>query len=289
MSPSPDSTTPDTSDVVPWSEMAAAQGQDGSGPEASAAPGQDIAAGEGASAASEMAGESAVGGVAGGGSPGVGMAGRSAVGAVAGEGSPGVRMATQAETAAVAGQGSSGMGDVGTRLGAVGVGVPAVRSGLSTAAGRRVSWWVVAAAFVVAVGVGVGAGALVWAGQVEHVYPPGYHALTPEQYDKCVREMTIYFDGQDPDPQMRAAAAELRDDERFEGVREETRQQAFERFKEIYKNQPDLVKLARPQAMPASVHVMVRKGDTAKDRKSAIEATFPDAEVMIQDWCPPPE
>lgn len=151
------------------------------------------------------------------------------------------------------------------------------------------SWWVVAAAFVVTVGVGVGVGALVWAGRVEHVYPPGYQALTPEQYDKCVREMTIQFDGGDPDPAMRAAAAQLRDDERFEGVREETRQQAFKHFKELFKSQPDLVKLARPEALPAAVYVMVRQGDTAKDRKSAVEATFPDAEVVVRDWCPPPE
>jgi cell division protein FtsX len=152
-----------------------------------------------------------------------------------------------------------------------------------------VPWWLVAVVLVAAVGVGVGAGALIWAGQVERVYPPGYQALTPEQYDKCVREMIIYFDGQDPDPDMREAAAELRDDERFESVREETRQEAFERFKKIYKDQPELVKLARPEALPASVNVMVRKGDTAKDHKRAIEAAYPDAEVTVRDWCPPPE
>lgn len=156
-------------------------------------------------------------------------------------------------------------------------------------AGRRAPWWMVAVLVVVALGAGVGVGALVWAGQVEQVYPPGYHALTPEQYDKCVRSMDVFFDGDDPDSVMRAAADKLRDDERFESVREETRQEAYEHFKEIFKDQPDLVDLARPEALPAAVHLMVRKGTTAKQVEKAMRAEFPGSEINVQSWCPPPK
>jgi hypothetical protein len=64
---------------------------------------------------------------------------------------------------------------------------------------------------------------------------PGYHALSPEQYDKCVRSVVVYFNGSDPDPAMRAAAAQLREDDRFESVREETRQQAYVKFEKTHR------------------------------------------------------
>lgn len=127
-----------------------------------------------------------------------------------------------------------------------------------------------------------------WAGQVEYVYPPGYQALTPEQYDLCVRQVTLYFDGEDPDPVMRAAAAELRGNEWFESVREETRQEAFENFKETFAGQPELVELARPEALPASVKLMVHEGSTAKQFEGALRRQFPDAEVTTTAWCPEP-
>jgi len=144
----------------------------------------------------------------------------------------------------------------------------------------------VAVLLVVAVGAGFGAGAWIWAGQVEKVYPPGYQALSPEQYDKCVREVRIYFEGGDPDPTMRAAADQLRDDERFESVREETRQEAYERYKDLFADQPELLDKARPEALPASVILMVRKGTTGKQVEGALQAEFQLADVMVQDFCP---
>jgi hypothetical protein len=68
-----------------------------------------------------------------------------------------------------------------------------------------------------------------------------------------------------------------------------TQQGAFEHFKEIYKDQPELVKLARPEALPASVQVMVHKGANAKDRRYEMESVYPDAKVFVQEWCPGPE
>ncbi|HYQ61882.1 permease-like cell division protein FtsX [Actinophytocola sp.] len=163
------------------------------------------------------------------------------------------------------------------------------RPAMSARIRPRPPWWLVAVLVVVGVGVGVGAGALIWAGQVKNVYPPGFHALSPAEYDRCVRGVIISFGGPDPDSAMREAAAQLRDDERFDSVREETRQQAYKRFKETFADQPDLVDNARPEALPASVKLMVRKGSMAKDLKGALQDEFSDAEVVIQDWCPAPE
>jgi cell division transport system permease protein len=41
----------------------------------------------------------------------------------------------------------------------------------------------------------------------------------------------------------------------------ENRDQAFERFKKIFQSQPELVKLARPEALPASFHVKLKQPD----------------------------
>lgn len=104
-----------------------------------------------------------------------------------------------------------------------------------------------------------------------------------------MRQMTVGFGGADPDAEMRAAAVDIRNTEWVESVREETQQQAYEHFKELFKEQPELVRLARPSAMPASVYLMVRKGDTAKAREKQMVATYPEADVTVTDWCPPPE
>lgn len=144
---------------------------------------------------------------------------------------------------------------------------------------RRAPWWLVAVLLVVAVGVGFGAGAWVWAGKI--TYPPGYPVLTAEQYDKCSRQVIIYFDGDDPDPAMRAAVEQLRGDGRFENVRGETRQEVYENFKERFAEQPELVQLARPEGLPATAYLMVRKGTLAKQVEGALRTEFPAATVSI--------
>jgi hypothetical protein len=146
----------------------------------------------------------------------------------------------------------------------------------------------VAVLLVIAVGAGFGGGALIWAGQVEKVYPPGFQALSPEQYDKCVRTVVLYFNDSDPDQDMRAAADRLRGDERFESVEEETRQEAYVKFKETFADQPELVELARPEALPAAVHLMVREGTTAQQFEGELRVEFPEAEVNVQGFCPEP-
>lgn len=87
-----------------------------------------------------------------------------------------------------------------------------------------------------------------------------------------------YFDGRDPDAAMNKAADALRDDERVASVKTETQQQAYVRFKEIFKEQPELVKLARPEALPASVTLLPADDVYVGDLADAVTAEFSEVD-----------
>lgn len=72
---------------------------------------------------------------------------------------------------------------------------------------------------------------------------------------------------QDPCKSLRTA---LENDPAVETVTYENRDQAYKRFKEIFSSQPELVKLARPQALPASFNVKL----VDPDRPQVIIQTF---------------
>lgn len=64
--------------------------------------------------------------------------------------------------------------------------------------------------------------------------------------------------------------ADLEKDPAVEGVAYENRDEAYRRFKEIFASQPELVKLARPEALPASFNVRLHD----PDRPEVIIQTF---------------
>jgi hypothetical protein len=72
--------------------------------------------------------------------------------------------------------------------------------------------------------------------------------VTPE----CVDTVIVYFS---TDEEMTTAAVKLREDQEVGLVRTETQAEAFERFKEIFADEPELLELARPEALPASTGI----------------------------------
>ncbi len=68
----------------------------------------------------------------------------------------------------------------------------------------------------------------------------------------------------------RTLRADLEKDPAVESVKYENRDQAYARFKEIFASQPELVKLARPEALPASFNVKLYD----PDRPEVIIQTF---------------
>ncbi|HEU5474885.1 MAG TPA: permease-like cell division protein FtsX [Actinophytocola sp.] len=59
----------------------------------------------------------------------------------------------------------------------------------------------------------------------------------------------------------KALQSDLDSDPAVESVAFENRDQAFERFKRLFESQPELLKLARPEALPASFHVKLKDPD----------------------------
>lgn len=68
----------------------------------------------------------------------------------------------------------------------------------------------------------------------------------------------------------RTLRADLENDPAVESVKYENRDDAYKRFKEIFASQPELVKLARPEALPASFNVKLYE----PDRPDVIIQTF---------------
>lgn len=84
-----------------------------------------------------------------------------------------------------------------------------------------------------------------------------------------------HFDGGDADAVMSQAADALREDDRIASVETETRQEAYERFKELFANQPELVEIARPEALPASVTLLPADDVHPGDLADAVTAAYP--------------
>jgi hypothetical protein len=80
------------------------------------------------------------------------------------------------------------------------------------------------------------------------------------------------------DKEMTDLADELRGDIRVLDLETETKQQAYERFKVIFKDKPELVEMARPEALPASLWVRPMLM-SAEELGAQLTAEFPNAEL----------
>lgn len=122
----------------------------------------------------------------------------------------------------------------------------------------------------------------------------GIPELTPEAIQRsCLdpggkQTVIASFTGPDPDAVMRQAAKKLDGDERIASVEAETQQEAYERFKQIFAQQPELVELARPEAMPASLTLLPADGLYPGDLADALTDELPEIDSVGAD-CELPE
>lgn len=72
-------------------------------------------------------------------------------------------------------------------------------------------------------------------------------------HDVCADHLVVYVE---TDEQMIELADTVHNDQRARKVFTETKREAYERFLQIFKDQPELVRSARPEALPASVTIV---------------------------------
>lgn len=117
----------------------------------------------------------------------------------------------------------------------------------------------------------------------------GIPELTPEAIQRsCLdpggkQTVIAYFDSSDPDAAMRQAAEELDGDERIASVETETQQEAYERFKQTFAQQPELVELARPEGMRASLTLLPVDGLYPGDLADALTDELPEIDSVGAD------
>jgi FtsX extracellular domain len=146
----------------------------------------------------------------------------------------------------------------------------------------RAPWWLVAVLVVIAIGGGLGAGALLWAGEPARSPEPSNGDARTLPSSSCIN---LYFYSPDPDTAMLAAIDQLRGDPRFETRQGRDQEELFAEFKAIFAKQPELVKLASKEAMPASVRVKLRDSAPRAQTEEQLREAFPEATV-VEGYCP---
>ncbi|WP_326833814.1 permease-like cell division protein FtsX [Amycolatopsis rhabdoformis] len=137
-----------------------------------------------------------------------------------------------------------------------------------------IRWWRwLAPVLVVALGAGVGL-AFVAAAIVRPKPLPVDRTPVPLAGHRPCAAVRLWFDG---DPEMRDAAGKLRDDPTARRVYTETKAEAYVRFKDLFKDDPELVRLTPPDALPASVTVVPVPGTDLKAYAAELGKRFPDA------------
>ncbi|RJQ81787.1 hypothetical protein D5S17_04240 [Pseudonocardiaceae bacterium YIM PH 21723] len=105
--------------------------------------------------------------------------------------------------------------------------------------------------------------------------------LEPACADKPAR-LTLYVE---TDDQMRALAGKLSGDRRLSDPQLETKAKAYESFQKLFKDQPELVKLTRQEALPASIKASVSQ-DEANALATEIQARYPEISRAVAIRCP---
>ncbi len=121
------------------------------------------------------------------------------------------------------------------------------------------------------------------------LWPRTEHATGPAPvisltgHQVCADDIVIRVE---TDETMRQIAEVVRNDHRAQRLYSETKQEALVRFREIFKDSPDLVRSARVEALPASITVLPVEGADLHAWVTQLSAAFPAAtsiEALVRD------
>lgn len=114
--------------------------------------------------------------------------------------------------------------------------------------------------------------------------PPAVQAPAPAT---CAGYLVVYVG---TDEEATSTVAALHDDPQVVTTFVETREQAYARFKEVFKDRPDLLDQVRPESLPASVSLVPAGSIDLEQWATRIRARFPTAQqVAVMDGAKAPD
>jgi hypothetical protein len=110
-------------------------------------------------------------------------------------------------------------------------------------------------------------------------YSGAYSTADPDE-PSCPSPVTMAFK---TDEAMLQAAPRLEQDSRFYSMIRETKAQNYEQFKRTYAGQPELIALARPESLPATVSFSMDPSSSRRSMIADLKSSYASADV--QDPC----
>jgi len=110
--------------------------------------------------------------------------------------------------------------------------------------------------------------------------PPGL-ACPPEGRQAVI----AYFEQRSPDDVMLRAAGKLRDDEMIGTIDTQSQEEAYARFLETFRDQPELIKLTRKEALPASVNILPVDGVSLNELATHLREALTEADSVETAGC----
>ncbi|WP_409465073.1 permease-like cell division protein FtsX [Amycolatopsis sp. GA6-003] len=147
---------------------------------------------------------------------------------------------------------------------------------------RAGRWYRLATAAVVLAAVAVlgGSGWWLFDGRAMDGYALPDGAIPLGAHDVCADTVTVNLK---TDAEMTAVARALRGDSRVLRSYTETQQEAYARFRRIFANQPELLRMTGADAMPASVVVVPKDQNATADIAGQFRVQFPAARKVSDD------
>ncbi|MBE1471537.1 hypothetical protein [Kibdelosporangium phytohabitans] len=108
-------------------------------------------------------------------------------------------------------------------------------------------------------------------------YPYTRETRDPSLPPRCVSAVEISFR---TDAEMVKASKDLQNDTRFYQPSFMTQTQNYERLKVSLADQPDLLKALRPEAVPATAHLLSNYSDDVGSLVESVKHEYPSAKVV---------
>jgi cell division protein FtsX len=99
------------------------------------------------------------------------------------------------------------------------------------------------------------------------------------------RQLLVVFDGNTADADMRTAATALRGDPDIAVSETLTRKQNWTRFQKAFADQPELARLARPEALPATIWLLPADTMEPENLAARLRQDIPEADDVDTAPC----